>query len=879
MRELWARVRTLLFRRRLERELEAELAFHLDMKARALAEEEGLPPDEVRARAARALGPALTHRERALDVWRCAWLDTLGQDVRFGLRLLRRRPTFAFAAAGTIALGIGLVTSIFSIVSALMLRPLPLRDADRIVMPYSHRIGTDDRTSVPFADYLDWRRERGLFESVAVFAAWEADFSTGSQPERVAVTRVTDGFFAVLGARPVAGRLFAPAEFAPGTGLTVVISERLWNRLGRTTAVFERPVRVAGDAGTVVGVVAADAAWPLDGDVWTPLRIDPLEPDQQRRDNFIWSALARLAPGVTLDGARARLAAVATRIAAAEPVIRQGWTTSAAPLRDVLVQPATRTITWLLAGAVGLILLMACLNVAGLLVARGESRTGELALRAALGAGRWRLVRQMLVESACLAAAGGVAGLLLAAGGVRALAVLAPAGSLDATELRLDAPVLVCALAATTLSAVIVGLIPAISASRPAAREALQSAGLRSTEGRRDTRVRQAMVAAQVAAAVVLLVGAGLLARTLVALRTADPGIRTHDVLAVPIALAGPDYATPSASAGFYERLFERLRGRPGVMGAGAVSWLPAGGPGFQLGRVFLEEGQADPPHSQDRPAEWIVASPGYFDAVGIPLRRGRLFDARDAADANPVIILSESMARSAFPGRDPIGRRIRSWRDENVLREIVGVVGDARYRGLAHLPGPMVYVPHAQNAWGSMTLVVRAAGAPGELVRTVRAEVRALDPHLALGRAAVIEAYAQESIGGQRFAASLLGAFALTALLLAAVGLYGVMAYTMAARTREFGIRLALGATPGRILARVFAGGLALTALGITAGLAGTRAATAMLESLLYEISASDPGVLLAAPGVLLLVSAAAIWLPVRAALRADPIRALRLE
>lgn len=873
------RLAFLLRRRRFERELDEELRFHADQH-RAAREHEGAAPGAARDSARRALGGALATRERASEVWRFAPLDTLWQDVRGGLRQLRRGPALAASAILTIALAIGLLTSIFSIVRALLLSPLPVADASRLVVPMMQKAGGAGYSNVPYPDHLDWRAERDVFDKVAVYTTQEVDVTIAGQPERVNLALVSEDFLAAIGAQPIVGRVFRADEHTAGTPPVALITSRLWEqRFGRRSQVLSEPVRLAQTAYSIVGVMPASVRWPVDVDVWVPLRTTPGQTAEPRRDNFFFEAIARLAPGATVEQARARVRVIAARIERDHPVERRGWTTELLPLRDMIVERPLRMGTLVLAGAVTLLLLLACLNVAGLLVARGESRSRELAVRAALGAGRGRLVRQLLVESACIGVIGGLLGLALAAAGVRVLAAMAPAEVTVVADLGLDRVVLVIAAAATMLSSLVFGLAPAWTTTRSGnLEEPLRSSG-RSTEAPRAARVRHAIVLVQVSATVVLLVGAGLLLASLAKLNAADPGVRTDGVVAAHVALAGRTYREPPSRIPFYEQLIERLQAHPGVVSAGAVSRLPVGGPGFQLGRVFLREGQPEPPATSDTPAEWVVATPEYFSTLGVRLVEGRTFDARDTAASTPVIVVSQTFARRAFPGESPIGRRIRSWRDENQLREIIGVVGDVRYRGLADALGAMVYVPHRQSPWLGMMVAVRTTGDPLAFVSAIREEVHRLDPNLAIGRINTVERFAAASIAGRRFTTWLLTAFAGAALLLAIVGVYGVTAFSVNRRARELGIRLALGATPSRLLGSVLWASVRSTLAAAVVGLVVALSLTSLLRSLLFEVTTTDWRPLAGAPLGLLLSALLAAWLPARQAVRRDPVKTLRAE
>jgi putative ABC transport system permease protein len=801
------------------------------------------------------------------------------QDVRYAARTLRRTPGFTAVAVLTLALGIGGTVAIVSAVYAVLYRPLAVAGGHRLVVPVSVNAGRGiARGSVPFADYADWRNERDVFEQVALFSPTQMDLGGGEAPERIEGLQVSAEYFAVMKALPLAGRVLAPADHEADAPRVAVIAESLWKRrFGGDPQIAGVPIRIGGSVITIVGVVAAEQMWPSAQAIWVPMRPSLLPADmRERRDNMIFLSVARLAPATTLPQARARVAAIADRIAQEHAASRKDWTTDLIPLREYIVEPEIRVGMFVLLGGVAFVLLIACVNLANLLLARGADRGRELALRSALGASRARLMRQLMTESLVLAVVGSAAGLVLARWLLNWLKTAAPAELPMADRMALDGVALAIAAGLAVGTALLFGLLPAVAASSFQPADALREGGRTAGAGRRTGRLRDALVVAQIALAILLLTGAGLLLRSVDRLVRVDPGVDVERILAGRVALPGARY-TPPARVQFYERLIEALTAAPGVEAAAATSYLPAGGRGFGLGRVFLLEGQPEPPASTDHAASWNVVTTEYFRAVGIPVSRGRTFTRTDAADSRPVMIINQTMARRVFGEADPIGRKMRSWRDENLLREIVGVVADVRYNGLADDERSLVYVPHRQNAWGSMTVAVRASGNPAALTEILRREVARLDPDIAVARIAPLSAMAAESIATQRFAALLLALFAAAAALLAGIGVYGVMSYVVAQRTHELGVRLALGARPPALFALVVGRGLLLAGIGAAIGLAGAVALGPLLRGLLFGVNPTDPVTLLGASLVLAAVAVLACAIPGRRASRIEPLEALR--
>jgi len=695
-------------------------------------------------------------------------------DVRFAIRLLLRSPVHTITAALALALGIGATVSIFSAVYAVLYRPLPLPAEDRLVVPVSFNLRRGiDRASVPLADYVDWRNEREVFASVAVFQPLAVDLSGDPAPERLNGLTASEDYFSVMGVGPIAGRLFAASDYAASASPSIVLGDHLWRRrFGADPSIVGRTVRLDGVAMTVVGVVDAGPLWPREIDVWLPLKSTLLADDiRNRRDNMIFGAIARLAPAVPIEQGQARLEAIAARVARENPSSRAEWSSTLLTLRDYIVEPPLRLgLLVLMAGAV-LVLLTACANLANLLMARGADRAREMALRSALGASRARLVRQLVTESLLLAAIGGAAGIVLAQALIRVLVLVAPPDLPMVETIGIDRTVAALAFGLTLLTGLVFGLAPAIAASAFGRASALKE-GARSGSGRRASRMRDGLVVVEMALAVVLLAAAGLLIRSFDRLLHVDTGVTVDRVLTGRVALPSARYQQTGARADFYERLTAALESTPGVTAAAASSYVPAGGGGFGLGRVFLRQGQAEPPASADYAAQWNVVTPGFFRTMGMRVTRGRAFSERDLENTPPVMIINETMARRVFGSADPLGQRLRSWRDENVYREIVGVVSDVRYNSVSDEDRSLVFVPHQQYAWGSLTVVLQTSGDPAALGETLRREVARLDGDLAVARIRPLSSLAAASIAPQKFGATLLAIFAAAAALLAGVGI-----------------------------------------------------------------------------------------------------------
>ncbi|MFN2567434.1 MAG: ADOP family duplicated permease [Gemmatimonadaceae bacterium] len=876
------RVRALFGRRRFERELEAELRFHHELEEMQLRHG-GARPDEARFAARRRFGSGTRVREEIREMSAMRWLDTLAQDLRFGVRSLRKSPGFATVAVVTLALGIAVTTAIFSVVDAVLLRPLAFPDAERLVVPQSTRRGTDDQWNIAYRDFRAWK-DRGVFESVAVYQIGALDLTGHEQPVRVPTAYVSPEFFATLRIRPLLGRLPVAEEYTPGSPRPLVLSYGFWQRhfAGARDAVG-KAVQVTGYPATIVGVLPKGTEWPRDLQMWHPFRARITESTLQP-DNFIFGSVARLKPGATLESTRAELAALAAPLEEQFPAKRRGVTVTAVPLRDWMVgEQLTRTL-WVLLGAVGFVLLIACVNIANLMLARGAVRGRELSVRTALGAGRGRIARQLLTESLVLALVGGALGTALALWGAKALIALAPSEALQAgMEIRLSLPVFAAALGATILSAIFFGLAPALQGSTARPGEALGERSTRTTAGVRSRRAASLLVVTEVALSLTLLAGAGLLTRSLLRLRAVDTGLDPRRVLTFQASIPQSRFNTNEKLLAFADELRRRLEGVPGVTVAATASALPVGGGGFYLGRTMIEAGAPEPPAGSEVSIMWNVVSAGYFRALGQPLLAGREFTARDDSAATPAIIVTRTFAEAMFPGRPPaaaVGNRVFSWRDERIAREIVGVVGDVRYGGVRDTAKPVVYVPLAQSPVGNLIVIVRAsAGEAATLASLARRELAALDPGIAMASVRTMDEVLAQSVAPHRFTTLLLGSFATLAVLLAAVGLYGLLSYGVARRSHEIGVRMALGATGSGVVRLILRGSMILVGAGTIIGVVGSLAVTRVLGSLLFEVRPSDPAALAAAAGMLVTVALFASYVPARRATRVDPTVALRAD
>ncbi|HVR42368.1 MAG TPA: ABC transporter permease [Thermoanaerobaculia bacterium] len=796
-------------------------------------------------------------------------------DLRFGLRSLRRRPGFALAAIVTLALGIGANAAIFSLVSAALVRPLPFRDAGRIVSIGSNWTGFE-HSSVSIPEYLDYRDRARSFESIAVYRETSINLTAGTgEPEHARIALTTASFFDGIGVSPAVGRSFTVEEDRPGGPGVVLLGWSLWQRrFGGDRAAVGRTISIEGEPATIVGVMPRGFRFPSESELWAPLRINPAEPGNRGAHNR--GVIARLRAGVGLETARSEMSALGAALQAEHPdnyPAGSGWGVSVRSLREILVGEVRRPLLVLM-GAVTLVLLLACANVASLMLGQAARRGGEMATRAALGAGPGRLARQILGESLLIGVAGGVLGCVLARGLVPLLVAISPEPIRTLDGVSVDLRVLAFAFVASIFAAMLFGLPTALRV--PVAAPGREVGGARVT---RSFGAREILVALEVALAFVLLIGAGLLGRTLVNLLSVEAGLDPRGVATGRISLSREAHPTSADLIRAHGRVVEILGGAAGIAAAGSVSILPLSGSDTDYGfgvenRIPATEGLE--PFEQAR----IVAG-DYFGALRIPLLRGRSFEPADGEESPPVVMVSASFASKYWPGEEAIGKRIKLWGAdaEGPWRTVVGIVGDVRHFGLGREATPILYFPLAQLPQRSMTLVARSPAGVAVAAGAIREAVRELDPGQAIHALQPMEEIVRTSVASERLSLGLIAAFSTIALLLAAVGIYGVLSFLVGQRTREIGIRVAVGATPAAILGGVLARGVRFTALGLLAGTAGALALTRFLEGLLFEVEALDASTfVLVALGVLA-VALVACLVPARRATRLDPARALRRD
>jgi len=807
-------------------------------------------------------------------------MDTLLQDLRYAARTLVRARGFTIAVLLTLALGIGATTAMFGVVHGVLLRPLSFPAPDRLVMVWERTPeGTRDRNYVSPANVAEWREQSTTFEGLAAFVRFPASLTGQGEPEAVQGQAVTPNFFSLLRVRPALGRVFLPGDedagdAAAGAPTPVILSHELWaRRYNADPGIIGRAITVSDASATVVGVMPPETRV-LDSRpaLWIPIAVNP-----ETTGRYL-SVVGRLKDGATLEQAKAEMEAVARRLSAAKPENNRDWSVNVVPLHDDTVGEARPALLVLL-GAVGLLLLIACANVANLLLARASARRREVALRVSLGATRGRLARQMLTEALLLAAAGGALGVLAAVWGTRLLLDALPEGVAipRAEQVGFSVPVFAFAAGITLLTGALFGLAPALAVSDGGAHQDLKDSSRGSTVGPGRGRLRGAIVVSQVALAVVLLAGAGLLGRSLWRLLSVDTGIHAERVLTARVSLPDARYEEPERRVVFNDELFRRVDALPGVSAVGSVGWLPMTGDKSATG--FTVAGRPAPEPGKEPGADIRGVGGDYFRVLGVPLVRGRLFTGADGAAAPRVFVVNQAFVREHFPGEDPIGRRLAVQWDGDPVGEIVGVVGDERESGPASEAAPAIYFWHAQDPWSSFTLLARTTGEPGALSAAVAREVRAVDPLLPVDAVRPMASVVSDVVARPRLNAVLLGAFSTAALLLAALGIYGVIAYAVSQRTREIGVRVALGAAPRDVLRLVVGQGVRLAAVGLGVGLLASLAATRLMRGLLFGVEPGDPLTLAAVLAVLGAVALLASYLPARRAARTDPLQALRAE
>ena len=810
-------------------------------------------------------------------------MDSLIHDLRATLRALRRSPAFTVSVVVTLALGIGANTAIFSVVNGVILRPLPYAEPDRLVMVWEENPAMDYGVRyIPTSpgNFTDFRADTGVFSDAGAFRYRSATVGGEGDAEQLWGAELTPSMFTTLQVQPVMGRTFTRDEELPGKPGVVLLSHGLWQRrFGGNPSVVGTTVDIDGDRRTIIGVMPDWFRFPLPSmypiltkvktEFWVPHVIEPASPIRGGR--YI-GVVARLRDGESLAQARAALAVTSRRLAERFPNNNAGWTATAIPLAEHVAAPV-RPALLILLGAVGLVLLIACANVANLQLARATKRQREVTVRAALGAGRGRIVRQALTESIVLAVLGGATGLVLVVWGTDALRAMLPAGFPRVADVAVDLRVLTFATLASLVTGLAFGIVPALRASRVDLAAALNEGGRRSSGDRRSRRARSALVVAQVALAMVLLVAAGLLTRSVARLLAVSPGFDASGVLTAVVSPPARAFPNESARRQAYTAMIERASQLPGVSSATASSLVPFADDeefyGVRIEGRVVERGAPEPE------ARFYVVAPKYFETLRIPVRQGRSLTSADDEQAPRVAVVNRRFAELYFANEDPVGRRVVSGSED--FRTIVGVVDNVSYSGLDVTPKAELYVPYLQQNAGNMTLVLRTAGDPVALIAPVRAAVREAARGTPLAEVATMEAMIDASVAQRRLSMTLLGAFALLALVLASVGIYGVLSYAVAERSREMGIRRALGARDGQVVGMVVGEGMRLVVIGVLSGMAAAFLSTRLMRGLLYGVGASDPVTFVVVTLVVGTVALAASYLPARRAARVDPTEALR--
>lgn len=875
-----------LQRRRRDSEMADEIRAHLDgLTDRNIAA--GMAPDDARSAALRTFGGVEQLKEQARDEGSLSWLKDSGRDVSYGARQLRKAPAFSIVAILTLAIGIGATTAIFSIVNSVIFRPLDYPDSEQLVVIQETYPPGNDVGPVTWGAYYYWLNRCTAFTDIAAWRYSWGNLTGAGDPQRVTTTEVTPNYFRTLGVQPVIGRVFRPDEASPGHDNVMLITHWYWLKtFGGKADVVNQALRYKDRDFTVVGVLPPNEQLDSGAPIFIPLVTSVTERESLTLTRESANVVARLKPGVRLAEAQSELQGAAEAMSQQYPATNKGRGVSLSPLLDDIIattggyaMTGVRTLLYLLLGAVAILLLIACVNLANLLLARATTRRKEIAMRAALGASRGRIVRQLLCESFLLAGLGGILGAVLAYWGliiVKPLMKNLP----RADQISLDAHALIFSLLLVLFTGVAFGLLPALQSLPRDLLEGIKDGG-KSSAGRRSHRIRSTLIVAEMALALILLTGAGLLIHSFVRLQQVDLGFRTDGVFANRLELPSSNYSSGPQQNAFVDRLLERISSLPNISSAAFTSGMPIFG---SLGAGFRIAGQIEEPNTNPAVASYAAITPEYFKTVGIPLLRGRRFSSRDVADAPRVVMISAGLAEKYFPQQDAIGQRICLKNSTEIWREIVGVVGEVKQWGPASdtvrsAPGH-IYEPFAQNpTLGNLLLVVHTRSSVADVASALRSSVRALDPNLPLTQMFRLTEGVKESIGRFRLSMAIFSGFAVVAVLLAAIGIYGVMAYTVSQRRHEIGVRRALGAQRADIFKLVFSHAGKRVGLGLLIGLAGAFACSHLLRSLLFEISAHDPTTLVVVVSLLTAVAFLACLLPARRATQSDPMVALRNE
>jgi putative ABC transport system permease protein len=879
------RLRALRQRETVINDIDREMRSHVELQTEANIKA-GMSPAEAHAQAVRSFGNLNRALDAAYDVKGGGLFESVMQDARYGVRMLVKHKAFTAIAVITLALGIGANTAIFSVINELLLRPLPYRDADRIVMLWEVTPEGRHQNTTSRSNYRNWRDQSSSFEQIAAFSDQRNNLTGAGEPEELSMQLATPNLFKVLGVEPLLGRTFSPDDDGPGKPDVAVLSYSLWQRrFGGQSNIVGQSITLNGSPVTIIGVMPANFQFHIKhrsgtgrpAELWAILPM-PVGPNANDRGRFL-SVVARLKSGVTAEQAGAELKTLHARLSEAEPQFNKNYSAEVLPLREQFFGNVRRPL-WLMLGAVGFVLLIACANVANLLLSLATSREKEIALRAALGARRVRITRQLLTESLLLALLGSLLGLGFAWVGIRALVAISPRDLVSLQTVGLNVPVLLWTLGISVLTGIIFGLAPAVHISRLNLNDSLKEGGKsESAQASGSRRLRSALVVSEIALAVVLLASAGLLIKSFMRLQQVDRGFNTDNILTMVVRLSDAKYSLDPQVVGFFGQTLERVRALPNVRSAGIINFLPLYG-GLGSGTGFKIEGRPEPPPGQGPSCDVRAVDAGYFQTMGIPLLRGRNFSDLEQKEPRHVILINETLARQYFPNEDPIGKRLDvNMFDKPFWAEIIGVVGNVRYDSLIDEPPPATYFSHPDLTYSFMTLVIRTDGDPTAIAPAVQREIRSLDPNQPVSDVRSMNQVMSEWVSRSRFNTLLLGLFAGLATLLSAVGIFGVMNYSVALRTRELGLRLAIGAQPRQVLLLVLKQGLWLTVLGVVIGLGAAFALTRLLSGLLFGVQAVDVSTFTTISLLLVAVSLLACYLPARRAMRIDPLQALRYE
>jgi putative ABC transport system permease protein len=810
-------------------------------------------------------------------------MTTLLSDIRFGARMLLKSPMMTFIALLALTLGIGANTAIFSVVNAVLLRSFPYTDAERLVLVWEKKQGgRTDQNVINLGNFSDWKEQNQVFTDMAVFFDRSFNLTSDGEPEEVPAQFGTTNLFSVLGTNAILGRTFVADDGLEGQPRVVVISYGLWQRrFGGDKNVIGRQIILNELPTTVVGVMPANFGWHIQkgtqatkpADIWAPFQITN---DSRRRRGRFASAVARLKPGVSMDQAQREMDTISARISQQYPEFNTNWATNVVPLRTQFTGEIKRPLLILL-GAVGFVLLIACANVANLLLARASSRRKEIAVRAGLGASRWRIARQLLTESVMLSLVGGTLGVLVAWWGTKALVALSPPALIDLQRVGVSLPVLGFTLGLSLITGIVFGLVPALEATRFDLQGVLKEGGKNIGGSAGSHRLRNLFVVTQVALALVLLVGAGLLVKSFNRLQSVDPGFNPGNLLTVRVSLPQGKYDTDLKRIDFFKQAIERMKVIPGVEAVGAINTPPF--TGLYSGTTVEVDGLKLPPDQQLKTGI-CVTDFNYFQTMQIPLKQGRLFTEQEATEMRHVVVVNEAFVRKNLNGQNPLGRKLTIYmKEQNDPTEIVGVLADHKHLGLDVGVEPVAYWPHPELVYPGMTLMLRTRTDADAVASAARNVIHSLDPQQPIGEVSTMESLLSTSVARSRFSASLLMVFSLVALVMAAVGIYGVMSYSVLQRTHEIGVRMALGAQRFDVLKLVVKKGIVLGVVGVSVGLAASFGLTRLISTLLFEVTATDKATFAIVSVGLFLVTLLACYIPARRALRVDPLKALRYE